>query len=210
MPEHFVEQGTPEWHELRKGRITASIAAACLGLDPNKSRQWAWREILGTNKEYKENRHQAWGHEKEPLAAADYEVITGNMIQTTGFWTHPHLHWLGASPDRKAGRTRLAEIKAPQKLPTAIPVPHAIQMMVQIACCTDEGFDHCDYFAWHSMDSYFMDSLNIDSLLLGVGDISAILFGLEEFREKYVLRGIEPERKTREKKNPIDRSETLA
>lgn len=180
-----AKQGTPEWHEARKGKITASIAGACLGLDPYCSRQKAWRLILGTEKERPQNRFQSWGKEHEDKARADYEVLTGQLLHTTGFWLDDEIEWLGASPDSLAGEYGTVEIKCLKHLPDAIPEHHEMQTLIQVRVCK---LQWGQYFVWHSLTDYRL--FDADTSKIG-----NIIDRLDDFRKKYVLTGIEPERK---------------
>lgn len=139
-----VRQGTPEWLEARKGKITASLAAACLGLDPHKGPLAAFNEITGRRKQ-PDNPDMRYGREFEAEAVAVYEAETGTLVEPGGFWVHPELSWLGASPDGVADEAYLLEVKCPQTLPDAIPRHHEIQCRVQLAVT---GRSYCHYFAY--------------------------------------------------------------
>ena len=118
MPQITVAQRTPEWHAARKGKVTASIAAACLGLDKYTSRKKAWRTILGREPEDTGNPHLARGVLFEPKARWEYEVLTGNTVVETGLWTHPECEWLAASVDGCVGDDAILECKCPMVAPT--------------------------------------------------------------------------------------------
>lgn len=62
------------------------------------------------------NRHTEWGHEQEPLAAEEYERVTGRMCEETGRIIHPIIPYYAASPDRfsyDGDEKILVEIKSP-------------------------------------------------------------------------------------------------
>lgn len=151
MPLLECDQRTDQWLAHRRGRITASLAAACLGLNPYTSRAAAWRSIMGVQQQ-KENRDMRWGTEFEPVARAAYEIESGNLVTETGFWVHPLFDWLGASPDGLVDDDGLVEIKVPTKPPAEIPLYHRVQMTVQMMCT---GRKWCDYFAW-THESHFL------------------------------------------------------
>jgi putative phage-type endonuclease len=187
MPLANHEQRTEEWLQARKGKITASVAAACLGLCPYTSRQEAWRKIMGKSKG-DDNRHTRWGTEFEATAREAYEVETGNLVEETGFWAHPTIPWLGASPDGLVGRDGLAEIKCPSKLPLLVPIHHRIQMIVQLAV-TERTW--CDYFVWTHEGTFIRRVF--------LAGWSGILKRLESFYQDFVANNIEPPRKKRKK-----------
>lgn len=184
MPLVHEDQRSAAWHAARSGKITASLAAACLGLDPHKSRAAAWRAIKGEKQG--ENRHMRWGTEFEPVARREYETLSGNLVDETGFWVHPEYDWLGASPDGLIDADGLLEIKCPGKLPTAIPLHHRIQMLIQLACT---GRKWCDYFVF-THDGYFTRRV------FPVG-IPGLIRRLDAFRREFVLADVEPPRKRR-------------
>lgn len=188
MPQLEATQRSDEWLAARKGKITASIAAACLGLCPWTSRQEAWRTIMGTSKT-KNNKHMKWGTEFEPTARQDYEADSGNFVEETGFWIHPTISWLGASPDGLVGADGLAEIKCPGKLPLIVPIHHRIQMIVQLVV-TERKW--CDYYVWTHDEGKF-------TRRVFVAGWAGLFRRLEEFYTTYVLTNTEPPRKKRKK-----------
>ena len=100
----MIKQGTPEWHEARKNRVTASIAGAILGLSPFMTRADAMRmmvrESLGAPSEFPDPVPPpvAWGNAMEAGAIAEFEMDAG--LTTTEAPFIPHEEWLGCSPDR--------------------------------------------------------------------------------------------------------------
>jgi len=100
----MIKQGTAEWHEARKNRVTASIAGAILGLSPFMTRADAMRmmvrESLGAPSEFPDPVPPpvAWGNAMEAGAIAEFEMDEG--ITTTEAPFIPHDEWLGCSPDR--------------------------------------------------------------------------------------------------------------
>lgn len=185
MPLIATEQRSQAWRDARKGRITASLAAAVLGLDSSKGPLAAYREIVGPHKDH-DNRHKAWGREFEPAARFAYEVKTRNLVFETGFWTHPTLAWLGASPDGLVDDDGLLEIKCPQNIPTEIPEHHVVQMAIQMACTEREW---CDYCAWSQAGS-FLARVKRDR-----ESEAGMLTLLKVWYEKYVVSGVEPPRR---------------
>jgi putative phage-type endonuclease len=190
MPETCVTQRTPEWFAARRGKITASLAAACLRLDPGKSAQKAWREITGWEPEQFEHRALQWGVQFEAAARLDYEAESGNIVETCGFFVHPEHPWLGASPDGLVGSDGLAEIKCPTVPPVTLPRHHRVQCMVQLAVT---GRQWCDIYFWGA--SGHKTSFAVDRR-----GIPGLIHRLHAFYLEYVQSGIEPPRKKPKRK----------
>ena len=110
-----MEQRSPEWHEARKGRITASMVGAILGLSPNLSRAGAMRRMVrdahGAEPEFTGNIATEYGEFNEDGAVAEYEMETGNHVQKVGFI--PHEDWAGCSPDGLINADGGLEAKCP-------------------------------------------------------------------------------------------------
>ena len=193
MPELTYAQRTPEWLEARRGKITASLAAACLRIGP-KSAASAWREITGQQTEA-EQRHSTEGFELrygvnfEPVARNCYEAESGNLVTETGFWTHPDLPWLGASPDGLVGRDGLLECKCLVRTPASVPHHHRVQCLVQLACT---GRAWVDYFVWPHPDS---GDAPRTWRIHRCGGIVGLILKLDQFRRDYILTGVCPPRK---------------
>jgi len=111
----MTEQRTPEWFAARKGRLTASMAGAALGLAPYMSKDDALRALVrdlhGMESEFKGNIATEYGIANEQLARSAYELQTGNSVQNAGFV--PFEDWTGASPDGYIAEDGLIEIKCP-------------------------------------------------------------------------------------------------
>ncbi len=188
MPQILATQRTPEWLAARKGKITASLAPAILGVCPHRGPLSAWREIVeGHHQE--DNKHMAWGREFESQALNAYEAETGRLISPGGFWTHPTLDWLAASPDGMVDNDGQVEAKVPSLIVETIPHHHAIQMGVQLAC-TERHW--CDYWQWshagHRGPYRQFRGMDAEKIMLEQ---------LQEWYETYVLTRTPPPRRKR-------------
>lgn len=141
-------QGSDGWRRARLGKVTASVAAACLGLNPYTSRQAAYRMILGIEP-YRSNHHMERGIEFEPQAIVDYEVESGEMVDPTGFWIHPSLPWLGASPDGLIGVDGMLEVKCPEVMRAEVPEMYLVQCQIGMYVT---GRQWCDLWRWTQHD----------------------------------------------------------
>jgi hypothetical protein len=92
-----IVQGSPEWHALRVGKVTASRVADVLSkikTGESASRKNLRTELVverltGKKTEGFTNAAMDWGVETEPLARAAYEVATGNLVDQVAFVDHP-------------------------------------------------------------------------------------------------------------------------
>jgi len=155
----MIEQGTPEWHELRRGKVTASRVADILAktkTGPSASRQnylieLALQRITKTIEESYTNAAMEWGTATEPQARVAYEVKTGNFVDQVAFIDHSTIEWFGCSPDGLVGEN-LIEIKCPSssqhweyfksKEP---PKKYFIQMQAQLSVT---GAKSCDFVSF--------------------------------------------------------------
>jgi hypothetical protein len=108
---HDCDQRTPEWFALRAGRLTGSRAADMLA--KIKSGEAAARRDLRMQLvcERLTGRPQESGYinadmqrgiDLEPAARAEYEALTGEFVETTGFLAHSDL-MAGCSLDGHLG-----------------------------------------------------------------------------------------------------------
>lgn len=192
MPLVEAVQRSEEWYSARNGRITASLAAACLGRDPYRGPLAAFNQITGITKQREANRDQQWGIEFEASALACYEIETGHLYTPTGLWVHDTYDWLGASPDGLVGSDGLVEAKCPSIVPPDPPDHHLIQMAVQMAVLNRSW---CDYIAWNQ-NEHIIRRVNRDM------DAEAELIRLlAEFYEQHI-KPMKPPSRTRKKPVP--------
>lgn len=180
------EQRTPGWFSARQGRITASLAAAVLGLDPHVGPQAAWGRIQGVTY-VSPTRAMQWGNQFESDARADYEVLTGNLVFETGFHVHDRHDWLGASPDGLIGHDGGVEIKCPSVLPPGVPIQHRIQCIVNMIVT---GRTWWDYYCW-VMSSSLLRRIYLPP------STDTLVCKLKVFFDRYVSTNIKPPRMSR-------------
>lgn len=180
---HPVSQLSAEWHELRAGRITASLAAACCGASPWMSPQEAYRSIQGDGMKIS-NWYMEHGREMEPAAVEIYEVQSGLLCRGCGFWVSTERPWLGASPDRQVGRDGLLEVKCGDRVYSDPAVSWLIQGSVQLYC-SDRLW--CDI-------AHYRDG-EIAAWRLDRSLIPLILPRLDWFRESFLVPGRIPARR---------------
>lgn len=156
----MIEQGTPEWHAERCGKVTASRIADMLAKTKtgwgasraNYKAQLVAERLTGSVAEAFTSAAMQWGTDKEPEAASAYAFFHGVDPQSCGFVTHPEISMSGASPDRLIGDDGLIEIKCPNTathiatlISGKVPGAYHLQMQWQMACT---GRQWCDYVSY--------------------------------------------------------------
>ena len=156
-----MEQRTPEWHQARLGKLTASKVADAISTlkkgDPSQASidlafQILAEKYTGKPTQFFTTEAMRWGTETEPLALAEYSQRFKVQVESCGFIVHPSESMLGASPDGLVGDDGLIEIKCPTTTTFlkwladgVVPDKHKPQMMAQLACT---GRKWCDFVAY--------------------------------------------------------------
>ena len=153
-----IDQNSEEWDEVRKGKFTAS-SFYDLFMDKKTAGyqkaiiKVAYERVTGESEEFYSNKWMQRGHEKEPIAVENYEMLTFNQTENGGFYEYSD--FVGASPDRKiVGQNGGIEIKCPsfqvyhEYLETKkIPKAYFWQIHGQLLCT---GWDFIDYMPFSS------------------------------------------------------------
>lgn len=157
-----IIQGTPEWKQLRLGKVTASrvkdvmarIKTGEAAVRRNYRAQLVAERLSGQPDDGFSNAAMQRGTEQEPFARAAYEMLTGNLVEQVAFIDHPEIEMAGASPDGLIGSDGLVEIKNPNTsthigyaLDGRPPAEYRDQMLWQMECC---GRDWCDFVSFDS------------------------------------------------------------
>lgn len=138
---------TPEWHEARRNRITATDAAAILGLTNFKTPLSVWSRITGRDEgpEFTGNAFTEWGNATEEANRLLLSKTAGLDVKgSPGLIVHPELDWLAATPDGvledEDGALGVWEGKSPsqwtrdQWTEDSAPLGYLAQLQVQMAC----------------------------------------------------------------------------
>jgi putative phage-type endonuclease len=119
MQVHDLEQGTPEWFEVRAGIVTASRAKDLMAEGQGKTRLAYMYQLIGEVmtgepvQVFKGNEHTERGHQMEPIARQLYCERTKSDVIETGFIrNHDQLGGAGYSPDGLVGEVGAVEIKS--------------------------------------------------------------------------------------------------
>ena len=162
-----IPQGTQEWLDARKNRLTASNFGAAVGLNRYKSARGLCKDMLWST--FKGNAATRWGSEHEDVARDAYlahvraEIDAGTSpytsirVEETGLYVNPDRPWMGSSPDgivhvtTKDGGSHkfLLEIKCPfRKQFYNPPVPVYYNCQIQ-GVMANMDLPHCDFVVWH-------------------------------------------------------------
>jgi putative phage-type endonuclease len=156
----MIEQGTPEWKQIRCGKVTASKVADVIAKTksgPAASRetymtQLVLEQLTGKVAESYKNQAMQWGNDTEPLARAAYEKVNNVLVEQVSFVEHPLIHGTGASPDGYVGLFGLVEFKCPEShthvetlISKKIPQKYFTQMQWQMRVCDRQWCDFVSY-----------------------------------------------------------------
>lgn len=163
-----ASQQSPEWRNLRSGKITASRVGNAMARLSKASKNgvkgdWAaahvnyvselaWELITGVPADHYVSKPMEIGTQFEGEARIEYWMRYGTEVEQTGFVLHPTLDWLGASPDGLVGTDGGLEIKVPQfgthcsYLESGeIPEAYKLQMYTNMLCCERQWWDFASY-----------------------------------------------------------------
>ena len=156
----MVEQGSPEWHAKRIGKVTASKIADMLTKTKagwgagrtNYRAQLVAERLTGIIADSYTNEAMQWGTATEPEARNAY-CFYGNVdVTQIDFVDHPTIAMTGCSPDGYVDEHGLVEIKCPNTathiqtlLGGSIPGKYQLQMLWQMACT---GRQWCDFVSY--------------------------------------------------------------
>lgn len=156
MKHYDVDQNSEDWDKLRLGKFTASMFSDLFMDKKTVTYQKviikvAYEQVTGESEEAYSNKWMQRGHEKEPFAAENYEILTFNSLENAGFYEYND--FVGASPDRKiVGQNGGCEFKCPsfqvynEYLETQkIPKSYFWQIHGQLLCT---GWDFIDYMPY--------------------------------------------------------------
>lgn len=156
-----IVQGSPEWHALRCGKVTASRVADIVrkvkggGVSASRMRylgELAAERLTGVPYEGFKSKDMEWGNATEELARNCYAFMRDAELTPVAFVDHPAIAMSGASPDRLVGADGLLEIKCPAThthIETLLGAPvepdYVKQMHWQMACT---GSRWCDFVSF--------------------------------------------------------------
>lgn len=127
----------PQWFEVRKRKVTASIAAAIIGANKYQSANAVLLEKIGKGYGMNDRGLTAVRHglDNEPIAIAYYEEQTGKKVVSFGSIQDKIYEWLACSPDGITEDGILIEIKCPisrKIIPGEIPAHYLPQVQFSL------------------------------------------------------------------------------
>jgi len=157
-----LDQTDPAWMLARLGHITASCMDDVMakGKTGEAVTRYKYKikllaeRMTGVGQDSYNNAAMDWGKSQEQFAAQAYELRREILLDKTGFWRHPTIEWLGASPDRLAGDVGLVEIKCPNTSThltwmlsgsSTMPSEYVKQVQAQLWICEKEW---CDFVSF--------------------------------------------------------------
>ena len=144
-----MDQGTQEWFEARRGKVTASRVADVIAKTKsgwgasrgNYEAQLIAEILTGEVADSFTNAAMEWGTATEPQARKAYEFLKDVEVEEIGFVDHPIINGTGASPDGLVGANGMLEIKCPNTkthidtlLTQKVPKKYDTQMQWQMCC----------------------------------------------------------------------------
>lgn len=159
---HDLEQGTAEWLTMRCGACTASRLNDALAKLKDLTKESAdranYRKELAierlTGNAYPHFVTEAMQHgiDNEPIARAEYEILTGQEVTPIGLAMHDEIKYFSASTDGLVGKDGMLEIKCLGSInhldiliAGEIPKKYHWQMLGGMACAERQWCDFVSY-----------------------------------------------------------------
>ena len=159
----WAPQRSQKWLEIRNNMVTASDAAAVLGISRFDTVDDILYKKCGFEKRYSEMSLSAMKHGVyyEDIARREYERVTGEIVHEVGLIQHPMYPFIGASADGITESGKLIEIKCPKgALRTKIPVYYIPQIQL---CLEVLDLGTCDYVEYSAeLNSFNMFKVDRD------------------------------------------------
>ena len=193
-----MEQGSKEWHDMRKRHIGASDAPVIMGVckfklndGRVKTPRLLWEEKLGTLKGEVDNLATRFGTAMEETARQAYQESVGDQFAPDIVF-HPTIKYMMASLDGiNITQTKAVEIKCSSAEDHAtaregkVPVHYYPQVMHQLEILTRlYNINTIDYFSYHKGDGVIVtvdrDEAFIEEMLDSEAQFWAWVEDLEE------------------------------
>jgi len=173
-----ADQHGADWLIARAGHSTASRMNDVMAKPDSQAYQKYRTKLIterlsGRSVEQYVSPHMDFGIQTEPVARTEYEIVSGNNVNRTGFVLHPTFDFSGASPDGLVDANGCIEIKVPcthnhigwmeqwKKQGTA-PTEHIRQCQWVINCCEREW---CDFISFNAESDEVPNHFALDDKL---------------------------------------------
>lgn len=157
-----VEQRSEIWYKLRKGMLTASDWASCLGEGCSGKPEDIILKKCDQGEPFTGNAFTDWGTKYEAVATRIYELRTRVKVYEFGVLQHPKYPFLGASPDGITKSGIMLEIKCPmtRKITGIVPRYYWIQIQGQLEVCDLNlcDFLECSLAEYPNIETYLEDT----------------------------------------------------
>ena len=163
------EQRSQEWYDTRKLMVTASDIASVINDNPYDKPIKVLRKKCGLDDKFVGNVYTEWGIKYEEIANKIYEIDYNTKVLEFGLIQHPHISFLGASPDGITEDGIMLEIKCPytRKLDpnvgrNGVPQYYWVQVQIQLEVCSLEycDFQHCELYEYSCKEEYDNDNFD--------------------------------------------------
>lgn len=142
--------GSAEWLAARCGKLTASRCAPIIKQlrygAPSAERERLMMGLLaerltGQPLSIPVSAAMQWGLDHEPMALAEYEMRSGDLLGPSQYVEHPRIAGLAATPDAFVGTDAVVEVKCPTTIVhltylerREVPAKYRAQILAQLAC----------------------------------------------------------------------------
>ncbi len=200
---HTMEQGTDEWKDIKRGKISATGIAKLQAGGKGKTReaykvQLVLERLTGKTAESYSNASMERGVELEDVARQLYEARELVVVETFGFIDHPYIERYGCSPDGCVGEDGLVEIKCVQASvqydyinSMEVPTNYGKQVQSQLGVT---GRDWCDFVSYCPEMPCNLELLVIrvhrDQAIIDEANIDVVAFDAEVTAEVERLRDL--------------------
>lgn len=150
-----MEQRTPEWFEIKKGKAGASSFDKILTPTGKRSasaiplmRKLARQSVIADPMDFQGNKFTEWGNDHEDEARRLYESIKGVEVEQRGWVQSNFSEFVGCSPDGMG-----LEIKCPMVdthvsylMAGELPKDYKLQVHGSMVVCERDSWDFMSYF----------------------------------------------------------------
>ncbi len=193
-----IIQGSPEWYDIRLGKVTASCftdaTSAGKGKSPSVTRKNYMFKLIaermtGLPQESYSNKAMEYGSETEQEAREYYEALNGVSVRQVGFIARDDD--VGCSPDGLVGDDGMIEIKCPFStthiryiLADKMPAEYVKQVQGQLWVAEREWCDFISFDPRVSQRPSFIKRVYRDEDLIKKQHIKIVMF-LTDLKDMY-------------------------